>query len=147
MPSNGCLKTCKLSWQNSVSVLTLSKKRPQRFQKLHPRKIASFKQFGKPMVQSHSSQLRRCAMLRVICYDACMTTHQITEVLERVRTWPQQRQQDAARILLEMEQQDATPFRLTSEQAEDVGIGLAEADRGIFATDNEINNIWSKFGL
>src|SRR4051794_38838159 len=77
----------------------------------------------------------------------CMTTHQITEVLERVRTWPQKRQQEAVQVLLEMEQQDSTLFRLTPEQVEDVKIGLAEADRGVFATEAGMGRTWRKFGL
>jgi len=40
--------------------------------------------------------------------------------LERVRTWPAARQEDAARLLLEMEAQDASPYRLTDEQLAEV---------------------------
>ena len=45
-----------------------------------------------------------------------MKKDQISAVLERVRTWPAERQEDAARLLLEMEAQDASPYRLTEEQ-------------------------------
>jgi hypothetical protein len=43
-----------------------------------------------------------------------MKKDQIAAVLERVRTWPAARQEDAARLLLEMEAHDASPYRLTS---------------------------------
>jgi hypothetical protein len=36
-------------------------------------------------------------------------------VIERVRRWPEERQQDAAAILLEMERQDASGYRLNDE--------------------------------
>ena len=49
-----------------------------------------------------------------------MKKDQITAVLERVRTWPAARQEDAARLLLEMEAQDASPYRLTDEQLAEV---------------------------
>jgi hypothetical protein len=49
-----------------------------------------------------------------------MKKDQITAVLERVRTWPPARQEDAARLLLEMEAQDASPYRLTDEQLAEV---------------------------
>ena len=49
-----------------------------------------------------------------------MTKHEVNEVLDRVHTWPQERQEDAALILLEMEAQDASPYRLTDEQLEEV---------------------------
>jgi hypothetical protein len=45
-----------------------------------------------------------------------MTKEQIGEVFERVRTWPAGRQEDVARILLEMEAQDSSPYQLTDEQ-------------------------------
>lgn len=43
-------------------------------------------------------------------------TKLLDTVLERVRRWPQARQDDAARMLLEMEQQDQSPYQLTPEQ-------------------------------
>ena len=49
-----------------------------------------------------------------------MKKDQISAVLERVRTWPAERQEDAARLLLEMEAQDASPYRLTDEQLAEV---------------------------
>ena len=49
-----------------------------------------------------------------------MKQDQITAVLERVRSWPAERQEDAARLLLEMEAQDASPYRLTDEQLAEV---------------------------
>jgi hypothetical protein len=45
-----------------------------------------------------------------------MKKDQIAAVLERVRTWPAERQEDAARLLLEMEAQDVSPYHLTDEQ-------------------------------
>lgn len=45
-----------------------------------------------------------------------MKTDRITAVLDRVRTWPAERQEDVARVLLEMEAQDASPYRLSEEQ-------------------------------
>ena len=49
-------------------------------------------------------------------YARRMKKHELTAVLERVRTWPAERQEDAARALLEMEAQDASPYSLTDEQ-------------------------------
>ncbi len=45
-----------------------------------------------------------------------MTTHQVSEVLERVRAWPQARQEEGARILVEREAHDPSAYRLTDEQ-------------------------------
>jgi hypothetical protein len=49
-----------------------------------------------------------------------MKKDQIAAVLEHVRTWPAERQEDVARLLLEMEAQDASPYRLTDEQLAEV---------------------------
>ena len=57
-----------------------------------------------------------------------MKKDQIAAVLERVRTWPAERQEDAARLLLEMEAQDASPYRLTDEQLAEVRRRRAKPD-------------------
>jgi hypothetical protein len=61
-----------------------------------------------------------------MCYKIYMTKDQVKKVLDRVLTWPQSRQEDAARILSEMEQQDASPYRLTDEQVAEVKRRLAD---------------------
>ncbi len=45
-----------------------------------------------------------------------MTKEQVKEVLDRVLTWPPQRQEAAAHVLREMEEQHANRARLTDEQ-------------------------------
>jgi hypothetical protein len=61
-------------------------------------------------------------------YNSGMTRDQVKEILDRVLTWPSDRQEDAARILMEMEAQDASPVRLTDEQVEEVQRRLADPD-------------------
>ncbi len=39
-----------------------------------------------------------------------MTKEQVKEILERVLTWPPERQEHAARMLSEMEAQDTSPL-------------------------------------
>ena len=53
----------------------------------------------------------------------------LKEVLERVETWPEDRQQDAAYVLIEMEHQDAYPIGLTDAQAKEVERRLAKPDK------------------
>ena len=51
--------------------------------------------------------------------------------------------------MLEMERQDASGHRLTDSQAEEVAViqrGFAEG-RGIFATDEEMDQLWASCGL
>jgi hypothetical protein len=49
-----------------------------------------------------------------------MSKEQVKAVLDRVLTWPSERQEDAAKILMLMESSDASIYRLTDEQVEEV---------------------------
>jgi hypothetical protein len=57
-----------------------------------------------------------------------MKKNELTALLERVRSWPAARQEDVARLLLEMEAQDASPYRLTHEQLAEVRRRRAKRD-------------------
>jgi hypothetical protein len=49
-----------------------------------------------------------------------MSKEQVKAVLDRVLTWPSERQEDAAKLLLLMESQDESVYRLTDEQVAEV---------------------------
>jgi hypothetical protein len=57
-----------------------------------------------------------------------MKKEQIKAVLDRVLTWPSERQEEAARVLTEMEEQNTTDLRLTDEQVAEVERRLADPD-------------------
>jgi hypothetical protein len=75
-----------------------------------------------------------------------MTREQVKEILNRVLTWPPKRQEDAARVLTEMEQQDASSHHLTEEQVEEVRRRRLDFREGRErnATDEEITALWKK---
>jgi hypothetical protein len=54
-----------------------------------------------------------------------MTKAQLKEILDRVLTWPPERQEDVARVLKEMEDQDESTLRLSADQAAEVRRRLA----------------------
>ncbi len=64
-----------------------------------------------------------------MCYNTRMVSNILKEVLERVETWPEDRQQDAAHVLIEMEHQDAYPIGLTDAQAKEVERRLAKPNK------------------
>ena len=68
-----------------------------------------------------------------------MTKEQVKAVLDRVLTWPPERQQDVADMLALFEEQDRHPLRLTEEQRAEIrrrrgaknpaGLTMEEFDR------------------
>jgi hypothetical protein len=76
-----------------------------------------------------------------------MTKSQIEAVLERVRTWPASRQQDAALILLAMEAQETSPYRLSDEERADIEAAIAEIDRGDVASDEEVAAVFNRYRI
>ncbi len=57
-----------------------------------------------------------------------MTKNQVKEILDRVLTWPPERQADVVHMVELMERQDQSTLRLTNEQAAEVRRRLAEKD-------------------
>jgi hypothetical protein len=53
-------------------------------------------------------------------YLIAMSKEQVKAVLDRVLSWPSERQEDVAKVLTLMEAQDYSPYRLTDEQVEEV---------------------------
>jgi hypothetical protein len=78
-----------------------------------------------------------------------MTAKEIEAVLDRVRQWSKERQEDAAEVLLEIERQDTSRYRLTDAQAKEVARIQRDIreGRGTFATDEEMAALWKSCGL
>jgi len=74
-----------------------------------------------------------------------MTREQIDSILERVRTWPEARQEDAALLLLAMEGQDTNLYRLSEEERADIDQALEEMARGEVASDEEVAAVFNRF--
>jgi hypothetical protein len=55
-----------------------------------------------------------------------MTRDQVKEILDRVLTWPPERQEQAALVLTDMEAQDESRLTLTDEQVAEVKRRLAD---------------------
>jgi hypothetical protein len=76
-------------------------------------------------------------------------TKLLQDVIERVRKWPEDRQDDAARLLLDLEAQQNNAYRLTPAQIEEVIKIRGELREGPaqFASDEEMAALWKKCGL
>ena len=64
-----------------------------------------------------------------------MVSKILKEVLERVETWPEERQEDAANVLIEMEQQDAYSIGLTETQVREVERRLGKPNQKFVTLD------------
>jgi hypothetical protein len=74
-----------------------------------------------------------------------MTDDQIEAVLRRVRTWPRERQEDAARVLLTLETRPLGPYVPDAEDAAEISAALAEIARGEEpASDAEVEAVFQK---
>lgn len=69
-----------------------------------------------------------------------MTKHEIRAVLDRVLEWPRELQEEAAALLLALEGTDAF-YDPTDEEQAVVEKGLAEAERGEFASEEEVEDL------
>jgi len=73
-----------------------------------------------------------------------MNKAQIDSILDRVRTWPEERQEDAARILLAMEGEEGGAYRLSDEERAEVRAALAEIERGEVASEEEVATLFNR---
>jgi hypothetical protein len=74
-------------------------------------------------------------------------TRLLEQAVEAVCVLPDDVQDDLARMLLQLAGVEQPPYELTPEEAADIDASLAEADRGEFATDEEVHAMWAKHGL
>jgi hypothetical protein len=74
-------------------------------------------------------------------------TRLLKEAIETVSALPADRQDELARILLQLAGVEQPPYELTPEEQADINSSLAEAERGELATDEEVRAMWAKHGL
>jgi len=74
-------------------------------------------------------------------------TRLLEQAVEAVRVLPDDVQDDFARMLLQLAGVEQPAYELTPEEAASLDASLAEAERGEFATDDEVRAIWTKHGL
>lgn len=73
-------------------------------------------------------------------------TRLLEQALEAVRRMSPDSQDVIAKLLLDISEGDASePEDIPAEHLDDVMAGLAEADRGEFATDEDVAAAWQRF--
>ena len=72
-----------------------------------------------------------------------MTKEQINAVLECVRSWPQEDQEELAELAREIEARRTGVYVLS----EDEQAAIEEAERGGVASEEEVQNFWKRHGV
>ena len=74
-----------------------------------------------------------------------MTKAEIGAILDRVRTWPEERQQDAAAMLLLLEENGTEVYVLSEDETRDLEEAEAEIARGEVASEAEVEAVFARF--
>ncbi len=73
-----------------------------------------------------------------------MTPEQIDGILDRVRDWPPERQQEAMEILLVLEQKNLGLYRMSDDERADIREAIAEMERGEIASEEEVSATFAR---
>lgn len=74
-------------------------------------------------------------------------TKLLEQAFEAARNLPSAMQDDMARVIMAMTGDELPVVQLTAEEEASFDESLAQAERGEFATDDQIRAIWAKHGL
>jgi len=76
-----------------------------------------------------------------------MTKEQINAVLESVRSWPQQDQEELVELAREIEARRTGVYVMSDDERAAVREGLDQARRGEFVADHEMDALWKRYGV
>ncbi|QPF88392.1 hypothetical protein IC762_33485 [Bradyrhizobium genosp. L] len=74
-------------------------------------------------------------------------TRLLDEAVATVARLANERQDELARVLLQLIGHEQPPYILSPEEEAELDASIAEASRGEFATDEEVEAVWSRFDL
>jgi hypothetical protein len=75
-------------------------------------------------------------------------TKLLDQALEAARSLPAELQDDIARVVLRLVgEDDGPPIPLTADERAAIEASMAAAERGEFATDEQVRAVWAKHGL
>ena len=76
-----------------------------------------------------------------------MTKEQISSVLDSVRSWPQEDQEELVELAREIEARRTSIYVMNDEERAAVREGLKQAMWGEFVSDDEMDAFWKKYGI
>ena len=72
-------------------------------------------------------------------------TQLFQQAVATVSALPDEQQDEIARVLLRLAGLEQPAYQLSPEEEADLDASLAEAERGEFATDEEVAAVWARF--
>ena len=69
----------------------------------------------------------------------------LEKALDRIRTWPKNRQDDLARMALEMDEQGTSPIVLDDEERHTLQAAWSESENEDFAPDDAVDAAYRRF--
>ena len=76
-----------------------------------------------------------------------MTAKTLRDVLEHAATWPREDQDELAEYAREIEARLTGIYTMSDDERVAVGKGMAQADRGEFVPDEEMEAFWKRRGV
>ena len=73
-----------------------------------------------------------------------MTRNEIDAIFDRVRTWPEERQEDAARMLMALEENGSAVYRLDDDERADIEAAIREDDQEEIASDEDVEAVFNR---
>jgi predicted transcriptional regulator len=70
----------------------------------------------------------------------------LQKLLPAIEQWPDEDQDALAEAAREIEARRTGVYSMSKEEEAAVAEGLAQADRGEFASDDQVAEIWKRFG-
>lgn len=67
--------------------------------------------------------------------------------VETARQLPPEKQDDIARLVLQMASEDQSVYRLSEEELESLKPSLKQAENQQFASEAEVSAVWARHGL
>lgn len=69
------------------------------------------------------------------------------DILDRVNTWPQEDRDDLAEVARAIEARRTGLYRVTPEEEEAIRDGLADLERGDWASEEAMRAFWMRCGV
>jgi hypothetical protein len=68
----------------------------------------------------------------------------LRDIIRRVDTWPEEAQEQAAELLLALEQEYAEPYELSDEDRRAIDRSLEDMRQGRFASDEQVAALFAR---